>query len=133
MLNFALYYLKFQNLLEVVMACFTACVAEALVAYGVKKVVAKSNHQKVRAFSGKIQKLINLLLSGSFLLLIEHVWHGEIVPFYPFFTAASDPESTRVMVNEILTVGVAMDVAVTAVWFVAYILVPKLAHKEVIA
>ncbi len=37
------------------------------------------------------------------------------------------------MVNEILTVGVAMDVAVTAVWFVAYILVPKLAHKEVIA
>ena len=25
------------------MACFTACVAEALVAYGVKKVVAKSN------------------------------------------------------------------------------------------
>lgn len=115
------------------MACFTACVAEALVAYGVKKVVAKSNHQKVRVFSGKIQKLINLLLSGSFLLLIEHVWHGEIVPFYPFFTAASGPESTRVMVNEILTVGVAMDVAVTAVWFVAYILVPKLAHKEVIA
>lgn len=115
------------------MACFTACVAEVLVAYGVKKVVAKSNHQKVRAFSGKIQKLINLLLSGSFLLLIEHVWHGEIVPFYPFFTAASDPESTRVMVNEILTVGVAIDVAVTAVWFVAYILVPKLAHKEVIA
>ena len=41
---------------EVVMACFTACVAEALVAYGVKKVVAKSNHQKVRAFSGKNPK-----------------------------------------------------------------------------
>lgn len=115
------------------MACFTACVAEALVAYGVKKVVAKSNHQKVRAFSEKIQKLINLLLSGSFLLLIEHVWHGEIVPFYPFFTAAKDPESTRVMIQEILTVGVAMDVAVTAVWFVAYILVPKFAHKEVLA
>ncbi|CCX91963.1 unknown [Succinatimonas sp. CAG:777] len=51
------------------MACFTACVAEALVAYGVKKVVAKVNHQKVRAFSGKIQKLINLLLSGSFFIV----------------------------------------------------------------
>ena len=50
------------------MACFTACVAEALVAYCIKKVVAKSNHQKVRAFSGKIQKLINLLLSGSFIV-----------------------------------------------------------------
>lgn len=115
------------------MACFTACVAEALVAYGVKKVVAKSNHQKVRAFSDKIQKLINLLLSGSFLLLIEHVWHGEIVPFYPFLTAANDPESTRVMINEILTVGLSMDLTVTSVWFVAYILVPKLAHKEVLA
>lgn len=51
------------------MACFTACVAEALVAYGVKKVVAKVNHQKVRAFSGKIQMLINLLLSGSFFIV----------------------------------------------------------------
>lgn len=115
------------------MACFTACVAEALVAYGVKKVVAKSNHQKVRAFSGKIQKLINLLLSGSFLLLIEHVWHGEIVPFYPFLTAANDPESTRVMINEILTVGLSMDLTVTAVWFAAYILIPKLKHQEVLA
>lgn len=115
------------------MACFTACVAEALVAYGVKKVVAKSNHQKVRAFSGKVQKLINLLLSGSFLLLIEHVWHGEIVPFYPFFTAASDPESTRVMINEILTIGVSMDIAVTVIWFVAYILVPKFKKQGAIA
>ena len=115
------------------MACFTACVAEVLVAYGVKKVVAKSNHQKVRAFSGKIQKLINLLLSGSFLLLIEHVWHGEIVPFYPFFTAAKDPESTRVMINEILTIGVSMDIAVTVIWFVAYILVPKFKKQGAIA
>ena len=115
------------------MACFTACVAEALVAYGVKKVVAKSNHQKVRAFSGKIQKLINLLLLGSFLLLIEHVWHGEIVPFYPFFTAAKDPESTRVMINEILTIGVSMDIAVTVIWFVAYILVPKFKKQGAIA
>ena len=55
------------------------------------------------------------------------------MPFYPFFTAANDPESTRVMILEILTVGVTMDVAVTAVWFVAYILVPKFAHKEVLA
>lgn len=39
------------------MACFTACVAEAFVAYGVKKVVAKVNHQKVRAFSGKSKSL----------------------------------------------------------------------------
>lgn len=115
------------------MACFTACVAEALVAYGVKKVVAKSAHQKVRAYADKIQKLVNLLISGSFLLLIEHIWHGEIVPFYPFFTAASDPESTRVMINEILTVGVSMDIAITVVWFAVYVLVPKFRTREVAA
>ena len=57
------------------MACFTACVAEAIVAYGVKKVVASSKNTKVNSFAPKLQKLINLLLSGSFLLLIEHVWH----------------------------------------------------------
>ncbi|MBO6157099.1 MAG: hypothetical protein J6O24_06655 [Succinivibrio sp.] len=115
------------------MACFTACVAEAIVAYGVKKVVASSKNTKVNSFAPKLQKLINLLLSGSFLLLIEHVWHGEIVPFYPFFTAAKDPESTRVMINEILTIGVSMDIAVTVIWFVAYILVPKFKKQGAIA
>lgn len=115
------------------MACFTACIAQAVVAYGVKKVVASSKNPKVSAFAGKIQKLINLLMGGSFLLLIEHIWHGEIVPFYPFFTAAKDPESTRVMIDEILTVGVSMDIAVTAVWLVYYVLVPMFKNKEVIA
>lgn len=115
------------------MACFTACVAEALVAYGVKKVAAKSEYQKVRSYADRIQKLINMLLSGSFLLLIEHVWHGEIVPFYPFFTVASDPESTKVMINEILTVGVSMDIVLTALWIVVYILVPKFKKAGVTA
>ena len=46
------------------MACFTACVAEAIVAYGVKKVVVSSKNTKVNSFAPKLQKLINLLLSG---------------------------------------------------------------------
>lgn len=67
------------------------------------------------------------------MLLIEHVWHGEIVPFYPFFTAASDPESTKVMINEILTVGVSMDIVLTALWIVVYILVPKFKKSGITA
>lgn len=67
------------------------------------------------------------------MLLIEHVWHGEIVPFYPFFTAASDPEITKVMINEILTVGVSMDIVLTALWIVVYILVPKFKKSGVTA
>ena len=127
------------------MACFAVSAAEALVVKGIEKHQEKIEKAQIESgsldnvevskvpLSIKLKWLTWMLWGGSLLLAFEHVWHGEIVPFYPFFTAASDPESTRVMVNEILTVGVAMDVAVTAVWFVAYILVPKLAHKEVIA
>ena len=49
-------------------------------------------------------------------MMIEHIFHGEIVPFYPFLTAMNDPEDTREMLYEILTVGGSMDVAITAVW-----------------
>ncbi len=37
------------------------------------------------------------------------------------------------MINEILTIGVSMDIAVTVIWFVAYILVPKFKKQGAIA
>lgn len=60
-----------------------------------------------------------MLWGGVVLLLIEHVWHGEVVPFPPFLTAMGDPTSTVQMLYEMATVGVAMAVLVTVVWFVA--------------
>jgi hypothetical protein len=57
-----------------------------------------------------------MLLGGSFLLMIEHVWHGEITYFPPFLTAMNNPEDTAEMIHEILTVGVSMDVALTVSW-----------------
>ena len=100
------------------MACFTAAVAQAIVVHGIKKTVEK-NHTSLAL---KLQKLVTLLLSGSFLLMIEHIWHGEITFYYPFLTAMNSPEDTKEMLYEILTVGGCIDVAITSVWFLLYCL-----------
>ena len=60
--------------------------------------------------------LSNLLWGGSALLAFEHLWHGEIQPWYPFLTAAQDAAETKVMLHEMATVGVSMAALVTTVW-----------------
>jgi len=67
-------------------------------------------------FSRKLKWLSNLLWGGSALLAFEHLWHGEIVPFYPFLTAASSPADAMEMLHEMATVGSTMAIVVTAVW-----------------
>ena len=97
------------------MACFTAPLAQALVVTAAKSArkdkVANSRNPFVRRL-GWLQKM---LFGGSFLLAIEHVWHGEITWRYPFLTAVKDG-TTAEMWHEIATVGVAMSVLITAVW-----------------
>jgi hypothetical protein len=51
-------------------------------------------------------------------LLVEHVWHGEIVPWFPFLTAMSSPADTSEMLYEMGTIGVAMLISVVAIWAV---------------
>ena len=109
------------------MACLLVPAAEAVITTIAAKAV-KSKEQKAEnaetniettqklPFSRKIKWLSNLLWGGSALLALEHVWHGEIVPFAPFLTAASDPASAAEMLQEMATVGVGMTAAVTAVW-----------------
>ena len=57
-----------------------------------------------------------LLWGGALLLAFEHVWHGEVVPWFPFLTAASNPADAAEMLHEMSTIGVSMAVIVTAVW-----------------
>jgi hypothetical protein len=59
-----------------------------------------------------------MLWGGSALLAFEHIWHGEIVPFFPFLTNAVNPADRLEMLHEIATSGVMMAVLVTAVWAV---------------
>ena len=90
------------------MACFIAPAAEAVVTTIVKKTTGKKETHN--PFIKRLNWLNNMLWGGSALLAFEHVWHGEIVPWAPFLTNGLSA------VREIATTGVAMAVAVTAVW-----------------
>jgi len=103
------------------MACFTVPAGEAVVTTIVKKTMEKKGVEKKEndgqvPMTRKLKWLSNLLWGGSALLAFEHVWHGEVQPFFPFLTAMSNPEDTAEMLHEIATVGVSMAVLVTAVW-----------------
>ena len=114
------------------MACFLITLAEAVVTTTIAKVVEskekKAGVSKTREeshftdstakipFSRKLKWLNNLLWGGSFLLAFEHVWSGEVAPWFPFLTAAKTAETTAEMLHEMATSGVAMAVLVTAVW-----------------
>ena len=108
------------------MACFTVPAAEAIITTIATKAAEKNEEKHIESsesekvtrvpFSRKLRWLGNLLWGGSALLAFEHVWHGEVVPWFPFLTAASDPADAAEMLHEMSTVGVTMALLVTAVW-----------------
>lgn len=117
------------------MACILVPAAEAVVVTAAY-VVLKKKEQKLEApklaegktiiteepkvtWSKKLSWLLSMLWGGVLLLVFEHFWHGEIVPFPPFLSAMASPEDTAEMLHEMATVGVSMAVGVTAVWGVA--------------
>ncbi len=111
------------------MACFLVPTAEAVVTTIAAKVLEakeeSSTQEKNSAparglpFSRKLKWLSNLLWGGSALLAFEHVWHGEVVPYFPFLSAMENPVDAAAMLHEMATAGVAMALLVTAVWAVA--------------
>ena len=105
------------------MACFIVPTTEAIVTTIAEKVLhsheckaENEGKELTRKFSEKLGLLNKMLWGGSALLAFEHIWHGEVVPFYPFLTAANDPGSAAVMMHEMATSGIAMAALVTAVW-----------------
>lgn len=110
------------------MACFSAPLVESFVVKAVEVHEVKKEAEQaangsapvtpVIPLSRKLKWLTYLLWGGSALLLFEHIWHGEIVPWFPFLTAMYDPADTMEMLTEIATAGVAMAVLITFVWFV---------------
>lgn len=95
------------------MACFTVPLATAVAASAVKKVLPAS--AKKNPFVAKLGWLGNMMFGGSFLLAIEHVYHGEIIFAPPFLTAVKEGD-TAGMLHEMATRGVAMAVLLVAVW-----------------
>ena len=114
------------------MACFIVPATEALVTTVATKIIerreASIEDVEVRfankeLLSAKLKRLNNLLWGGSALLAFEHLWHGEIQPFFPFLTAAGNPEDAIEMLHEMSTIGVSMAVLVTAVWAVSNVVI----------
>ena len=103
------------------MACFLVPTTEAVIA-GVSAKRAKKSEGKHATregripFSVKLGWLFRMSALGSALLMFEHVWHGEVVPFFPFLTNAANPESRAEMFHEMATTGVLMAGLITLVW-----------------
>ncbi len=113
------------------MGCFTVPAAEAIITTVAERII-KSKEKKMAlsgavntkadeneapkiSLSTKIGWLNKMLWGGSALLAFEHVWHGEVVPFFPFLTAVKDGEASE-MLHEMATAGVCMALLVTAAW-----------------
>ncbi|MBQ1564867.1 MAG: hypothetical protein IIZ82_01935 [Clostridia bacterium] len=125
------------------MACFLVPMTEAIVTTIAQKVIEskekKTGMKTVTSadgftmektpFSKKLGWLNKMLWGGSALLAFEHVWHGEVVPYFPFLTAASDPADAAEMLHEMGTAGVAMAAIVTVVW-IGMLLVSKSLEKR---
>ena len=107
-----------MNQEEFNMACFIVPGTEAIVTTAITKIVEKKEkkEEKVLPFSRKLRWLNNMLWGGTALLAFEHVWHGEVTPFFPFLTAAGNAQDAVQMLKEMATAGVGMAVVVTAVW-----------------
>lgn len=122
------------------MACFLVPTAEAVVVTAAAQVVRARERKKTEAsgeetrsatipVSQKLRWLYSLLWGGALLLAFEHLWHGEVTPWFPFLTAAKDPAEAAVMLSEMSTVGVTMAVLVTVVW-IGMVLVSNLLVKR---
>lgn len=92
------------------MACFLVPMAIAIIT-SVVQAASRSLAEKL-----KLWILNTLLWGGTVLLALEHMWHGEVVPWPPFLTAMLSPADIPVMLHEMATIGTAISAATFAVW-----------------
>lgn len=138
------------------MACFLAPAAEAIVTTVVQKKIEKKERMNTAceadkiyssedavakvecqgnkiSWSRKLKWLNTMLWGGVALLCVEHMWHGEVVPWPPFLTAMNTPSEIVPMLKEIALYGTAMAAVITAVWFVVTLIADKLIAGEIIS
>lgn len=116
------------------MACVVVSAAAAIITGGAKyivrhhenKTIKSNDYTKIESNTTKFGSHLKLskklgilelaLFVGSFILAIEHIIHGEIVPYFPFLTALGDTGSALTMLKEMATVGVSMTLAIVFAW-----------------
>ena len=125
------------------MACFVVstvagvgvAVARHAVKHHEKKLENAGEAPKIEKFgsdtkwSKKLAYLELMLFAGSFILAIEHIIHGEIVPYPPFFSAIGEG-GTIEMLKEMGTVGVAMLGILVVTWAIGVLVVDYIKFKR---
>lgn len=125
------------------MGCFVAPVTEAIVVTAAALIVKhkeKKNRDKMQSMakeekkdtiSTRLLRLSKLLFGGGILLIFEHIWHGEVIPYFPFFTAVTEGSlAVNEMLYEISTTGILMAFLCTLAWGVIEIIRYKLDKKN---
>ncbi len=113
------------------MACFLVPAGEAIVTTVIQKVAESREKKSGEGKAGstglkwgrRLSWLNKMLWGGSALLALEHIWHGELSPVPPFLTAVENPAGVAAMLREMATAGVAIAVAITAVWGIMVLIV----------
>jgi len=127
------------------MACFLVS-ATAAIGVGIAKYAVKHHENKLALevrepkeykfgsevkWSKKLSYLEMTLWGGSFLLAIEHILHGEVVPYPPFLTAAGEgSEAVSEMLMEMGTAGLAMFGILVTAWAVGVLVVDFLKFRK---
>lgn len=122
------------------MACFLVSAAEAVVVGVVKKAEKKHEEKLIESgeqvvqnkvpLSRKLSWLFYMLIGGAVLLMFEHVWHGEVVPWFPFLSAINDPEETTQMLHEMATVGTTMAGLITVIWIGMCLVADRIVKRQ---
>jgi len=84
------------------MACFVVPTAAAIVTTAVSKKVPEKYH---------INWLNSMLWGGVVMLAVEHISHGEVVPYPPFLTAG-----LHEVLPEMIKVGIPMTAIIFLIW-----------------
>lgn len=106
------------------MACFLVPGAAGLVTTALRRKFPRDYHP---------EWLNSMLWGGVAMLAVEHIAHGEVVPYPPFLTALKNPAEIGVMVKEMMRVGGAMTLAIFGMWLVMVAIAKKLSAKRTVA
>lgn len=98
------------------MACFLVPTATAIVTAAVSKKLPEECH---------VNWLNAMLWGGVVMLAVEHVAHGEVVPYPPFLTAG-----LREVFPEMMRIGAPMTLAIFLIWVAMITVAAMMSKKE---
>ena len=102
------------------MSCFIVPLVQAIGTTIYRKAAGESIHSpEANNLKRNIPALELMLWGGTVMLIVDHIINGELTWAFPFLTAlGKDGGGWSTVLHEILTVGVPMSLAITAVWTV---------------